>query len=392
MLRTAGNTVSPISDVECRVAIRVCRESTVQTPEHRLMPESAIPFPTSGAGERSVSRANKRHRHTDQWGQQENALREEFCTPLPVLGQRSGILKRNTSAGLISTAYQGSGFFGLRLSRSSQRINLSIMQMPLLIRRSLLLFVEYGPQVRSTITIRTGNGASDSNIYADPSVYRLHIGQRNFDAYSHVPFPILAKDFALFAECSTWKSDRSVHRAMFLGWNVELADTLDHHPQVKAFCFAWGLHVGCVDQFGSERGSSEGFPCFTRRLQAPVIVNIGASGRPSNKLPLALAGRESGFLRSRNGSCGVRERLTKEARQESQHVGLGSSRKQLEFVPENNLRRHILPIAQTIRPRNPMRRWVSMPLCPENTPLCCAAALLQKCAPSSYTHFKGKAS
>lgn len=359
MMRTAGNTVSPISDIQRCVTIRMRRESTAQTSEHRLIPKRAIPFAASRAGERRVSRTNERHRHADQWGQQQNALREEFRTPLPPRGQRSGILKCNTSARSVSTAHQLPGFFGLRLSRSSQRINLSIVQMPLLIRCALFLFVQDRAKIRTLITVTTHNGAPHAHVTADPFRYFLFFGHWDFYPDATVPFLVLPEDFALFTERGAGISQCPVDSPVFLGRDVELPNALHHHPQIKSCGRARGLDVRGVDQFRVQRGGGELTPGLCGGLEtSPPIRMRPAIGSPG-ELPHASRGWDTGLLHSRNGSCGVREQPLKQPRQESQRIRLGPRRKQFELIPEGNLRRHGKLVAKRKSPRNQEHRLLS---------------------------------
>ena len=430
-MRTAGYTVSPIRDIQCSVAVRVSREPAAQTSEHRLVPERLSHFATSRTGERCIGGANERHRNASQSSQQQNALCKELRTPLPPLRQRSGILKRDASARPASTAHQLPGFFGLRLSRSSQRVNLSIMQVPLLIRCSLLLFVQNRPEVWPLIPIRTSDSATHAHVNANPFSRRNLSGGGNFYPNPAIPLPILPEDLTLLTERSAGQRQGAIDRPVLSGGDVELAHPLHHHPQIKARRLSGCLYLGGIDQLSFEKrrlefsvpvfrsrtarslsqhlllfgrtllGAAQGGQLFGVGLlsrsfdrgavgrQAAAVVGKRTSGCPSNELALSLTGGESGFLRSRNGSCGVRVRPAKEARQENQHVRLGSSRKQFKFIPENYFRRHGKTLAKQGEKSNPTPCAVSFASVNgrHNGPLRLRLWGLRKPTPSGYAGF-----
>jgi hypothetical protein len=165
-----------------------------------------------------------------------------------------------------------------------------------------------------------------------------------------------------------------------------------HHelkPSVWAFTGGKYTRVGSLGTLQLEQTF---FPSTYRDVALGIgivhPVYKSAAVRPTNKLTFAFAGGESGSFRSRKGSCGVRERPAKETRQESQQLCFDSSRKYLQFVGQDYLRHHILKIAQTVRPLNPMRRWVSGHLWPKNGRLRLRLGGLQKSAPSGDADFK----
>ena len=338
MMRLARYTRDPITNVTARVLVRVGRVPARQAPELRLVSIS-IPGPATRTCEGSIGRVTEPNRHPYHGSQQENALCQESRAPLLPPWETVRILKRNASVRLMSTAHQLPRVFGLRLSLRTHFVR-PISPLLLVQAAPVTLCFQYRSQVRSLVAVRTGDGTTHADITADPFRNGLFIRQGHLDPNPTVPFPVLPEDFTLLTQCRPREGKRAVNSPMLLGGNVELADSLNHDPQVKAGRFARSLHLCRVNQFSAKSRNHERLLQRAGGLQATAIVGECTSGGTSGKFASSLTRGDTGHLHCRNRMCGKRVQRTEVPRQERQRIGLVARGKQFQLIRESYLACH----------------------------------------------------
>jgi hypothetical protein len=311
-----------MTDIARRIDVRIMSEPTVPTPKHLFMSLSLLYPSAARAGDAGISRTDQSHRDASQRSQQPHARgkvpgRVTFPSDKPLR-----VFQGNASARLPRYEHGSSGFMGQHLSL---RTGFNAPgEAALLVHRSPVPRTwQDGPQVGALVAIGASNSSPYANITAEPFVRRLDFPQRDRDAATGVPLPILAKDLSTFLQRGPRQGERAIEGDMLASWDIEPPvlspagrRAPQHDPTVKASGLPGLLNFRSVNEFGFQ--AARGMP----RFLCPAIVKVGSSVGSADELSHAFRTRKARLLPARKVSCDIRVRARKESSQRRQGVRL----------------------------------------------------------------------
>ncbi len=326
MMRSARNTPSPFGNHARRIDVSIVGKTTMPASKRLTVPLSWLDMPARRTSSAGVGRAYHLDSNAVNRCKQEYSFPEEPGRVLLPANQTFRVFKCYASARLLRHGHNGASFTGQHLPLRTylpRFVNAVLLQGSTTITGTF----QYRSQVGTLVAIGSGNGRPDPNIAADKLFRFLDFRQWHLDRNADIPLMVLPKDFSLLTQRSTRKGQRAIDAAMLTGWDVEFSDALHHHPQIKARGFAWGLDVGCVNEFSLER------PRLMSGFAGPSPIGECATIGTTNKLTHAFRRGASGLL-TKHG-CAFRVKPRKESRQERQRISLIGRREQFQLVTES---------------------------------------------------------
>lgn len=321
-MRDRSNTVSPTTNHTRRIEVSIMRVPTLPTPEHLFMPLSLLYPSAMRTGDAGVSRTDQSNRDAHQRSQQLHARSKVPSRMAFPSDKHLWVFQGYASTRMLTHGDNLSGFTGKHLSLRTS-FNAPVDAALLVHRFPVALTLQNWSKIRTLVAIAPRDGGTCTDVTAKPFFRLLDFSERDTHTHSGVPLPVFPEDFRTLVELRPWQGERAIDRLMFPCWYIEPAvlspagrGASEHNPAIEAYGLSRLLDFRAVNQFSLERsGYMSGFDCS-------AVVDIGTPVRSADELSKPLRRRAPSPFRLRKVECAIRVRSTKEARQESQRIGL----------------------------------------------------------------------